>query len=112
MQFLYNARGSVEEVRYFLLLSKDLGYLKDSVYEMLERKYEGVSKLLNGLLKSLLFFCMTFYGEVGKYGEEVLGVKRNVLRSKCNVKEKSLFASSPLLFEPFVQEENGKAYSS
>ena len=29
MQFLYNARGSVEEVRYFLLLSKDLGYLKD-----------------------------------------------------------------------------------
>ena len=53
MQFLYNARGSVEEVRYFLLLSKDLGYLKDGAYEVLESRYETVSKLLNGLLKSL-----------------------------------------------------------
>jgi len=53
MQFLYNARGSVEEVRYFLLLSKDLGYLKNGAYEVLESRYEIVSKLLNGLLKSL-----------------------------------------------------------
>jgi four helix bundle protein len=53
MQFLYNARGSVEEVRYFLLLSKDLAYLEDGMYESLEAKYETVSKLLNGLLKSL-----------------------------------------------------------
>ena len=43
MQFLYNARGSVEEVRYFLLLSKDLGYLKDGAYEVLESRYETVS---------------------------------------------------------------------
>lgn len=27
LQFLYNARGSLEEVRYFLLLSMELGYL-------------------------------------------------------------------------------------
>ena len=27
LSFLYNARGSVEEVRYFLLLSKDLEYI-------------------------------------------------------------------------------------
>lgn len=53
LHFLYNARGSLEEVRYFLLLSKDLGYLKKDDYEDLEGKYELVSKLLNGLLKSL-----------------------------------------------------------
>lgn len=53
LHFLYNARGSVEEVRYFLLLSKDLGYLKNGAYDDLESKYETVSRLLNGLLKSL-----------------------------------------------------------
>lgn len=53
VQFLYHARGSVEEVRYFLLLSKDLGYLKEDVSQHLEEEYEAVSKLLNGLIKSL-----------------------------------------------------------
>jgi len=53
MQFLYQARGSLEEVRYFLLLSKDLGYLKGDVYGRLEEEYETASKLLNGLIKSL-----------------------------------------------------------
>lgn len=36
VQFLYHARGSVEEVRYFLLLSRDLGYLKENVSQRLE----------------------------------------------------------------------------
>ena len=53
VQFLYNLRGSVEEVRYFLFLSKDLGYLKQEAYEELEHGYETVSRLLNGLIKSL-----------------------------------------------------------
>ncbi|HXZ26319.1 MAG TPA: four helix bundle protein [Nitrospiria bacterium] len=53
MQFLYNARGSVEEARYFLMLSKDLGYLKEQVFAELESRYEHVSRLLNGLIKSL-----------------------------------------------------------
>jgi four helix bundle protein len=53
MQFFYQARGSLEEVRYFLLLSKDLGYLKGDVYGRLEEEYETVSKLLKGLIKSL-----------------------------------------------------------
>ena len=43
LSFLYNARGSVEEVRYFLLLSKDLGYIEDEVYKEFEREYELVS---------------------------------------------------------------------
>lgn len=51
--FLYNARGSVEEVRYFLLLSMELGYINKEVYEKMESEYETVSKMLNGLIKSL-----------------------------------------------------------
>ena len=53
LQFLYNARGSLEEVRYFLLLSKDLQFLSPEKYENLEHGYENVSKMLNGLIKSL-----------------------------------------------------------
>ena len=51
--FLYNARGSVEEVRYFLLLSKDLEYIDQKIYKNIESEYEAVSKMLNGLIKSL-----------------------------------------------------------
>jgi four helix bundle protein len=63
VRFLYNSRGSVEEVRYFLLLSKDLGYLKMGAYEKLEEEYEIVSRLLNGLIRSLR-------GIVGKRGKQ------------------------------------------
>ena len=52
-QFLYNAQGSLEEVRYFLLLSKDLGYADNAVYQSLEGDSETLSKMLNGLIKSL-----------------------------------------------------------
>jgi len=51
--FLYSARGSLEEVRYFLLLAKDLAYLQESAYSDLEKRYEDVSKMLNGLISSL-----------------------------------------------------------
>ena len=53
LQFLYNARGSLEEVRYFLFLSFDLKFLSETVYEKLEKRYESASKMLNGLIKSL-----------------------------------------------------------
>ncbi len=53
LQFLYNARGSIEEVRYFLLLSKELGFLSTEDYDSLETEYESASKMLNGLIKSL-----------------------------------------------------------
>ncbi len=53
LYFLHNARGSVEEVRYFVLLSSELGYINDEIYEQLESKYQIVSKMLNGLIKSL-----------------------------------------------------------
>lgn len=53
MQYLYSSRGSLEEVRYFLLLSKDLNVLSVDAYEKLENGYEKVSKMLNGLINSL-----------------------------------------------------------
>jgi four helix bundle protein len=53
LQFLYNARGSLEEVRYFLFLSFDLKFLPETSYEELEKRYESASKMLNGLIKSL-----------------------------------------------------------
>jgi four helix bundle protein len=53
IQFLYVARGSLEEARYFALLAKELGYLKHVEYEEFESKSELVSRLLNGLMRSL-----------------------------------------------------------
>ncbi len=53
LHFLHNARGSLEEVRYFLLLSFDLKFLKENKYKDLEQKYESASKMLNGLIKSI-----------------------------------------------------------
>ena len=53
VQFLYNARGSLEETRYHLLLAKDLGLLKKDGYNTLESGYEIVSKMLNKLIQSL-----------------------------------------------------------
>lgn len=52
-QFVNIALGSCEELRYQLLLAKDLGYLKDSGYQHLESRYEEVKKMLSVLYKRL-----------------------------------------------------------
>jgi len=47
----YNmAQGSLEELKYYIILSKDLGYAKD---ENLLLKADEVGRLLNRLLSSL-----------------------------------------------------------
>ena len=53
IKFLFNARGSLEEVRYFLHLAKDLQYLPEGEYQFLEDGYKQVSKMLNGMLTTL-----------------------------------------------------------
>ena len=53
LQFLYHSRGSLEETRYFLVLSKDLDYISADKYEELTQQCEDISKMLNGLIKSL-----------------------------------------------------------
>jgi len=52
LSFLYISRGSLEETRYHLLLSKDLGYLNDKDYHVLENRATEVSFLLNKLIIS------------------------------------------------------------
>jgi four helix bundle protein len=50
-RFMNIAQGSLEECRYYLILSKDLGYFNtDDMMKLLEE----VSKLLNAYAKSIL----------------------------------------------------------
>jgi four helix bundle protein len=51
--YLYNSRGSLEETRYHLLLSRDLNYMNLEQYEELEKKAAEISFLLNKLIQSL-----------------------------------------------------------
>ena len=53
LQFLSIARGSVEETKYLLLLSRDLGYLSEQQYNEVLRNYDRVGKMLNKLINSL-----------------------------------------------------------
>lgn len=53
IQFLFNSRGSLEEVRYLLFLSQDLGHITKGVYDTLEKQCEEISKMLNALISSL-----------------------------------------------------------
>ncbi len=52
-RFAAMAKGSLGEVEYFLLLSKDLGYLDEDDYQALEAKCLEIARMLNGLIKSL-----------------------------------------------------------
>jgi four helix bundle protein len=52
-QFVAIARGSVSEIMYQLLLSKDLSYLSEQNYLSLKEKYERVAKMLTNLIKVL-----------------------------------------------------------
>jgi four helix bundle protein len=53
VHFLYTSRGSLEETRYFLLLSRDLNYLPTESHKRIEAVAMLVSKMLNGLITSL-----------------------------------------------------------
>lgn len=53
IRYLYQSRGSLEEARECLLLSKDLGYLNEEEYLQSEEQSSEVSRMLNSLIKSL-----------------------------------------------------------
>jgi four helix bundle protein len=53
VQFLYIARGSLEETKYHLILSRDLGYLSSEYFNKLIEGYNEVGRMLNGLINSL-----------------------------------------------------------
>jgi four helix bundle protein len=53
LQFLANANGSLEETRYFLLLSRDLAYLAKDRYVELEKDCTSVAQMIAALRRSL-----------------------------------------------------------
>lgn len=52
-QFCGIARGSTGELKYFLILSSDLGYLGKNIAKDLISKTDTISKMIYGLIKSL-----------------------------------------------------------
>lgn len=52
-QFVGIAKGSAGELKYQLLLVKDLGYISEEEYNELKTRLEEISKMLNGLIKAL-----------------------------------------------------------
>ncbi len=48
------ARGSLEEVKYQLLLAKELNYISDEIYRETVELAMEVGKLLAGLIKILV----------------------------------------------------------
>ncbi len=53
LQFLNISKGSLEEVKYFLILSKDLNYLKKDEFEILLEQYNEASKILYAFTQSI-----------------------------------------------------------
>jgi four helix bundle protein len=53
LQFLYNARGSIAETKYHLILARDLGYIENSTYNDINKDYDSAGKMLNSLINSL-----------------------------------------------------------
>lgn len=56
LNFLSHSEGSLEEVRYYLILAKDLAYINLEEYTEMEIMCEEVSKLINGYSKSMKNF--------------------------------------------------------
>ena len=53
LRCLQIARGELEETRYFVLLSRDLGYVAAQDYEKVGRHCDSVGRLINALGSSL-----------------------------------------------------------
>ncbi len=51
--FLHIAKGSCAEVRTQLLIASKIGYLDESKFENLKMDAESISRMLQGLIKSL-----------------------------------------------------------
>jgi len=52
-RFLYISRGSLEEVKYQILLSKDLSYITENDFIIVMDLINEIGRLLNGLISSL-----------------------------------------------------------
>jgi len=53
IQFLYQAKGSLVETQYFLILIKDLNYSNQANIEKLIEQYEDLAKMLNSFITQI-----------------------------------------------------------
>lgn len=53
IRFLMISRGSLEEVKYQVLLAKDLEYIDEKTYKATYKQMDEIGRLLGGLIKSL-----------------------------------------------------------
>jgi four helix bundle protein len=53
LQFLVTANGSLEETRYFLILSSDLGYLPREKFDELDKGCTSVAQMIAAMSRSL-----------------------------------------------------------
>ena len=54
LRFLNIAQGSLEECKYYCILSRDLGYIDTDIYELMYTEVNEVSYLLNSYVKGIL----------------------------------------------------------
>lgn len=54
LRFMNISQGSLEESRYYILLSRDLGYISEEVSYDLNAKVESTSRLLNAYCKGII----------------------------------------------------------
>ena len=54
LRFLNIAQGSLEECRYYIILSSDLGYVDERTYQLLNVAIEEASKTLNAYCKGIV----------------------------------------------------------
>lgn len=52
VHFYYNAHGSLIELKNQLIISRDVGYIKDSDFELIINRADDVHRLLQGLIRS------------------------------------------------------------
>ncbi|QKG78912.1 four helix bundle protein [Tenuifilum thalassicum] len=53
LRFYNISQGSLEETRYYIILSKDLGYIEESVYQVLIKQLIDISQLLNAYYNAI-----------------------------------------------------------
>ena len=53
LQFYYTAKGSLTELQNHLLIARDVGYLAKEMFDKTAKQTIEVSKLINGLMKSI-----------------------------------------------------------
>ncbi len=53
IHFLYNARGSAEEVRSHLIAALDITYISKNDFDTLEKEYVGLIMGINSFIKSI-----------------------------------------------------------